>query len=198
MAVVGAPAVPPEPAGPGPGAGPVQVPIIIVLSLLFAALTVLLIYTVIQAWPPAAPAGASQTPSSTGFNYFGFTVTIPDEARIFIVIVASGAAGGALHTLRSLSWYVGNRNLLWSWVLMYCLLPFVGALLSAIFYVLLRGGLLSAQTSTGNLNVYGFAAIGALVGLFSEQAVTKLKDVFSNLFSPAEQGHDRITPTPSP
>ncbi len=40
---------------------------------------------------------------------------------------------------------------------MFCLLPFIGALLAAIFYMVLRGGLLTLQTPTSNLNVYGFA-----------------------------------------
>jgi len=192
-----APPAPPAPAaaGPGPGAGPVPGVVIVVLALLFVAISVVLVYTVIQFWPAPAPAAGAQTSPNPEFNYFGFGFSLPDEARIFVVVVASGAVGGAIHSLRSLMWYVGNRNLVWSWLLMYCLLPVIGALLATIFYVVLRGGLLTVQTSSTNLNVYGFAAVGALVGLFSEQAAAKLKDVFSAMFAPAEQGADHVAPT---
>ncbi len=197
MAVVqaapSAPAAPPAP-GPGPGAGPVPGVVIFGLALLFVAISLVLVYTVIQFWPPPAPAGGTQTSSNPEFNYFGFDLNLPEEARIFVVVVASGAVGGAIHSLRSLMWYVGNRNLVWSWILMYCLLPLIGALFATIFYVVLRGGLLTVQTSSTSLNVYGFAAVGALVGLFSEQAAAKLKDVFSAMFSPAEKGADHVTP----
>lgn len=198
MAVAPVPPPPPTP-GPGPGAGSVPVLGIVGLALFFVAVSLALIYTVIQFWPPAAPAAGTQAQPGSGFDYFGFGLTVPDEARIFVVIVAAGGVGGAIHSLRSLMWYVGTRSLLWSWVLMYCLLPVIGALLATIFYVVLRGGLLTVQTSSGSLNVYGFAAVGALVGLFSEQAAAKLKDVFSAMFSPAERGTDHVEPThPAP
>jgi hypothetical protein len=186
---IAAPPPPPTP-GDGPGANPVPALVIVVLALVFVAISGVLIYTIIQVWPPPAPTDGSQAPTSSAFDYFGFSFTLPAEARIFVVIVASGAVGGAIHSLRSLMWYVGNRNLVWSWVLMYCLLPLIGALLATIFYVVLRGGLLTVQTSSSSLNVYGFAAVGALVGLFSEQAAMKLKDVFTAMFSPAAQGTD--------
>src|SRR6202035_4995943 len=38
-----------------------------------------------------------------------------------IRIIMLGALGGVLHALRSLYWYVGNRNLKRSWLLMYFL-----------------------------------------------------------------------------
>ncbi len=186
------PASPPAPptSGSGPGEGPVPAAGIVVLAVLFVAMSVGLLYTIIQFWPPLAPATGAQTSSGSGVNYFGFGFSVPEEARIFVVIVAAGAVGGAIHTLRSLMMFVGTRKLVWSWVLMYCLLPVIGALLATIFYVVLRGGLLTVQTPSATLNIYGFAAVGALVGLFSEQAAAKLKDVFSAMFSPAEKATD--------
>jgi hypothetical protein len=192
MAVVAAAPQPPPAPGPGPGAGTVPVPVILVLAVFFAALSVALLYTIIQFWP--APAVATGAQPSSDINYFGFSFSLPEEARIFVIIVTAGAVGGAIHSLRSLSWYVGVRSLVWSWILMYCLLPIVGALLATIFYVVLRGGLLAVQTSSSSLNVYGFAAVGALVGLFSEQAAAKLKDVFSEMFTTAEKGSEHVAP----
>jgi hypothetical protein len=46
-----------------------------------------------------------------------------------------------------------------------------------IFYVVVRGGFFSPQTTFESTSPFGFAALAALVGLFSEQAVLKLKTV---------------------
>ena len=55
-------------------------------------------------------------------------------------------------------------------------------------YLLLRAGLFSPSASNAQVSPYGFSAIGALVGLFSEQASEKLKRVAEELFTrPYEQ-----------
>jgi hypothetical protein len=77
---------------------------------------------------------------------------------------------------------------------MYCTLPFTGAGLALITYLLLRGGLTSSSVEAGAVNPYGVTAVGALVGLFSDQAVEKFKQVFSTLLAPAPQGKDAISP----
>ena len=68
-----------------------------------------------------------------------------------------------VHTLRSLYWYVGNRNLRYSWLLMYITLPITGAALALIAYVVLRGGLTTTFASSQDTSPFGMAA---LVGLF--------------------------------
>jgi hypothetical protein len=90
----------------------------------------------------------------------------------------------------------------------YYLQPFVGAGLATITYVVLRGGLVvvTTQASPDVVNPFGFAAFGALVGLFSAQASEWLKRIFEQVFAPAMKGKDpaievRITdvqPDPAP
>jgi len=46
-------------------------------------------------------------------------------------------------------------------------------------------GLISSQASSQALSPYGMAAIAGLVGLFSDQAASMLKKIFSNLFTSA-------------
>ena len=53
---------------------------------------------------------------------------------------------------------------------------------------MIRGGLFSGATIGDGVNSLGFAAVGALVGLFSEQAILKLKDVANTLFKKPEPG----------
>src|SRR6185295_1232668 len=92
-----------------------------------------------------------------------------------LLVIFAGALGGTLHGLRSLYWYVGLRSLLKSWTLMYVLLPFTGAVIAVIFYAVIRAGLLPVpSTKEASLVI---VAISVLVGLFSQQAAVKLKDV---------------------
>ncbi len=120
---------------------------------------------------------------------------IGDEARLFFIVIVAGALGSLLRALRSVSWYVGNRKLVWSWATMYILLPFTGAVLAIIFYVTIRGGFLP-QSTLPNLSPYAFAALGSLVGLFNQEAVLKLKQVAETVFTKGEPGKDHVGAAP--
>lgn len=74
-------------------------------------------------------------------------------------------------------WYIGNRNLIWSWVPNYLLLPMSGAILSVVFYFVLRGGLFSPRVGLEQASPFGFAPLTALIGMFSERAILKLKEI---------------------
>jgi IPT/TIG domain len=125
-------------------------------------------------------------------SIFGWTLHLDREARLFWVVALAGALGGFVYSLRSLSWYTGNRNLKYSWLLTYPLQPVVGAALATITYVVVRGGLVvvTTQASPDVANPFGFAAFGALVGLFSAEAAEWLKRIFGQVFAPAPKGKD--------
>ena len=40
-------------------------------------------------------------------------------------------------------WYVGNRDLIWSWVPKYLIQPFGASVLAVVFYLVIRGGFFS-------------------------------------------------------
>jgi hypothetical protein len=195
-------------------------PIGIVLTATVLLLgTILLLYALIQFWPPApqvATTGAALTTSSTttattaageaapgttgqaavepAVQFFAATVNLSREGRLFVIVLLAGALGGMVHTLRSLYWYVGNRNLRYSWLLMYVTLPITGAALALIAYVVLRGGLTTTFASSQDISPFGMAAVAALVGLFSRETAEKLKSVFETLLAPAEKGKDQAVP----
>jgi IPT/TIG domain len=123
---------------------------------------------------------------------FGWDVLLEREARLFLVVALAGTLGGLVYALRSLAWYTGNRNLKYSWLLTYLLQPVVGAALAIITYVVARGGLIvvTTQASSDTVNPFGFAAIGGLVGLFSNQAAEWLKRIFEQVFTAAPKGKD--------
>jgi hypothetical protein len=136
-----------------------------------------------QASPAESAPGGTATPTPTPsaerarIRIFFWHFEIWDEVRLLLIVILAGALGSLVHTVRSVYWYVGNRKLKWSWLAKYLLQPFAGSALAMIFYVVVRGGFFSPQTTFENTSPFGFAALAALVGLFSEQAVLKLKTV---------------------
>ncbi|HYW47397.1 MAG TPA: collagen-like protein [Bryobacteraceae bacterium] len=112
----------------------------------------------------------------------------PREEDVLFMVILMGALGGFLHLTKSLSKYVGNRDLLRSWVIYYMLMPIEGSALAVAFYLLLRVGVLSPSASnagnaTGNLNWMGIYGFSVLAGLFSKQALEMLGNVFSTVFA---------------
>jgi hypothetical protein len=139
---------------------------------------------------------AESTPSPTPeskpseITIFGERFMIWDEVRLLLIVILAGALGSLVHALRSVYWYVGNRALRWSWLGKYLLLPFGGSALAVIFYVVVRGGFFSPQANIQQTSPFGFAALAAMVGLFSEQAVLKLKEVAETVFVKPQSGAD--------
>jgi hypothetical protein len=167
--------------------------LVVVVTLL---VTLLLIYLLIAMWPTAQTAGQTASrPAGTGtVRLFGRTVRVSLETRLFVIVAVAGALGALIHSLRSLYWYVGNRALRRSWLLMYAALPFVGAVLGLVVYLVLRGGLTSSVAQSADINPYGMAAVAALVGMFSQETSEKLRMVFATLLAPAEAGRDQALP----
>lgn len=121
---------------------------------------------------------------------FGKERFVWDEQRLLVLVMLGGALGSLLHALRSLGWYVGNRELVRSWALRYLVLGFTGAALAFVFYVVIRGGFFSPNTPVEATSPFGFVAFAALVGLFSEQAILKLKQVAETLLAKPGPGED--------
>lgn len=171
---------------------------IVVAAAVLLALTAVLVVVLVQAWPPApavALDGGTETPApATTVELFGWSPTLSRETSMFVVVMAAGALGAVVHVLRSFYWYVGNRALRRSWLVMYLLLPFVGALLGLIVYLVLRGGLTSPAGGASDINPYGVTAIAALVGLFSRETSEKLRSVFATLLSHPPSGRDQALP----
>ncbi|HEU4456681.1 MAG TPA: IPT/TIG domain-containing protein [Longimicrobium sp.] len=134
------------------------------------------------------------TPADCVRVFWGRPMLLWDEQRLLILVMLGGALGSLLHALRSLGWYIGNRELVKSWIPRYFFLAFVGAALASVFYVVVRGGFFSPGTSVESTSPFGFLAFAMLVGLFSEQAILKLKDVAESLLSKPKEGRDPAPP----
>lgn len=154
--------------------------------------------------PPTQPEDAGRLEKSTKSGVVtpiklrvlgqGFTTT--NEVRMMLIVLLAGALGAALHAIRSFWWYTGNRVLTWSWTWMYMLLPFSGSILALILFFAVRGGAATAP-ETLQSGPHGVAAVAALVGLFSREALQKLRQVAETIFAKAEAGKDQAKPAPT-
>jgi hypothetical protein len=114
------------------------------------------------------------------WGYYEFHLTV--DQRLFLIVVLSGAIGSFIHSATSFASYVGSREYVGSWTWWYLLRIPIGSLLAISFYCVFRGGFLGAGADTVNVNPYGTAAMASLAGMFSKQAIDKLKEIFDNLF----------------
>ena len=164
---------------------------IVVCTLYLVLIGLLAIYSLNAFWPPDM-AGPDTNPN---VEFLSWSIEIHSEVRLIIIVATAGALGSLVHGFRSFFWYVGNRELVRSWVLMYFLLPFVGSSLGLIFYFVLRGGLFSGQTPVEAANPFGFAGLSGLVGMFSNQAALKLQEIAETMFSSKKstEGKDHVS-----
>ncbi|MBC8249010.1 MAG: hypothetical protein H8E90_04975 [Anaerolineales bacterium] len=177
----------------GVGGSPVGPIGIVLITAYLILVSVLLLYSLIQLWPPPIPAGES-APTSSPATLLFWTFPVSDEVRLIFIIALAGALGSLVHALRSLYWYIGNRDLVRSWLAKYILLPFVGSTLALVFYFVVRGGLFSPSATIQETSPFGFAALAGLVGMFSDQAAEKLREVAATLLAPTPKGEDHVAP----
>jgi|HubBroStandDraft_6_1064221.scaffolds.fasta_scaffold04732_9 hypothetical protein len=175
----------------GIGQSPVKPGGIALLALVIVGLLVFAVYCLIAIWPVSAGAKGA-----TVSNVAGIRLNLDQDQRLFVVVAVTGALGGLIHSARSLYAYVGYRTLLRSWLLFYLSLPFIGAGLAVLFYLILRGGLVTGTAA--QVNFFGFAAISALVGLFTPEAALKLQQIFNTLLAPTPRGRDSLPPGTDP
>lgn len=112
---------------------------------------------------------------------------VEPEKRFLIIAVLAGMLGGLVHMSNSFAAYVGGLQLLWSWWWYYALRSLIGGALGLIVYFVLRAGLVAGSTGVDQLNPYGVAAICALCGLFSKQAMNKLQEVMEHVLNVREE-----------
>jgi hypothetical protein len=117
------------------------------------------------------------------WRVFGCRIPIRQESRMILLVLFTGAFGACMSGLPSLADYLGERKLVESWFTFYMTRPFVGGGIAFIFYLVIRGGFLAGtDVDTAAVNPFGIAAIAALVGMFSDRAILKLKEVSATVF----------------
>ncbi len=105
------------------------------------------------------------------------------EGRILLLVALTGALGSCIHGATSFIYFCGKGRLHRSWGWWYIFRPFIGASLATIVYAALRGSILTARISPEEMNIFGIVAIAGLSGMFSKQAVEKLRQIFDVLLT---------------
>ena len=142
------------------------------LGVYIVALLGAILYFLIKLWPV--------TESKFEVSEFPWgPVTLALDIRTMLIVALSGALGAYVHLATSFADYAGNDRLMRSWTWWYMLRPCVGAALAEIFYMTLRGGLV---TGTEAVSLHGVAALASLTGLFSRQGTDKLRELFEHAF----------------
>lgn len=195
----------PEDGACTPGAGDAPTWLVLLLGTALTITFLVLGYAVFRLWPDCArPSGdgrgppvaavAGHDPSTAPttaccqeqcveqVRWFGTTTLATHEQRVILLVFALGLLGSVIAASLSFATFVGNRDLRRSWGWWYVLRVPSGGALALIVYVGLRGGLLASTASSGELNLFGIAALAALTGLFSRQAIDKLREVFEVMF----------------
>jgi hypothetical protein len=167
---------------------------LILLLVVMVALALVILYGLWAFWPSE---GKKVPVASKTVHFFWHHRHMRRENLFFVMVAFAGALGSILHSLRSLVTYIGERQLRWSWVPFYLVRPVLGALLATLLYVVLRAGLFSPSSSSQQASPYGFAAVAGLAGLFSDQAVEKLKKVAEELFEKLAPGKDSLSALPT-
>lgn len=106
----------------------------------------------------------------------------PSFEQLTVLAALCGALGATLHALGSLVAFVGNGRFTSSWALWYLAQPVRGAVLASGVYWAWYGNLLDATTQDGSKGGAGALGLMFMVGLFSDPALEKLREVFLVLF----------------
>ncbi len=128
-------------------------------------------------------------------------LNFPNSAQLQgpLIMIFAAAAGSSITTILGFLEHASEkRDFSVAYAPWYVARPLMGMLLGLVFYALIRAGLLltvppSEHPGTTQLNEWGIAGIGALVGLFSKNAVEKLREVFSTMFSTRKASSDDET-----
>ncbi|MGH1540165.1 MAG: hypothetical protein ACRBHB_07065 [Arenicella sp.] len=121
------------------------------------------------------------------FRFFASSTSI-ELVEAYIAMMAA-AVGSCVTTILAYIRHASNkRDFRVSYVPWYLARPAMGVLLGLIFYFVIKGGLIvlvepgEGGAKIESLNPWGVAGLGSLVGMFSKQAVEKLREVFNTMF----------------
>jgi hypothetical protein len=125
--------------------------------------------------------------------FLWFEATFSLEVRLILLVLFTGAFAASIYGIKSFADYAGEETLTASWCWLYFARPIMGSGLAFIFYLVIRAGFLAtANADAKAINPFGFLAVAALVGMFSDKAMLKLGDVFNALFQPADTRSNKL------
>jgi hypothetical protein len=117
------------------------------------------------------------------WHFLGWEFHVSSELRLLLIVFVAGAFGACIMALQSLADYRGSKDLDANWTIFYWVRPPIGGGVALVFYFVVRGGFLAGTSiDVGASTPFGIAALAMLVGMFSDNAVLKLNEVFTTFF----------------
>jgi len=119
-------------------------------------------------------------------SFFGVSPENANQINEALITVFGAAVGSAITTILAFFRHASVRkDFDPCWAPWYVARPIMGMLLGLTFFFLIKGGIwatVGATLDDAEINKWSLAGIGALVGLFSNNAIAKLREVFHVLF----------------
>jgi len=114
-------------------------------------------------------------------------LAIPDSLAA-LAVMASGAFGGLIHSIRSMYYHVIEGDFGQADAIKLFLRPFSGAILALLFYLVLRAGFGDGvQKAEDGASIIFYVAVGGIVGMFTDQTVSKLKKIAEAILTKPEE-----------
>ncbi|MEZ7198529.1 hypothetical protein [Pseudodesulfovibrio karagichevae] len=118
-------------------------------------------------------------------------IVIPDSLAV-PAVMASGAFGGLIHAIRSTYFHVIDGDFGQADAIKMFLRPFSGSILALLFYMVLRAGLGDATNSAdAGAGIIFYVAVGGIVGMFTDQTVSKLKKIAEAILTKPEAEQEK-------
>ncbi len=170
------------------------------LLLWSAGLSVVLLFIVITS-PHWCITGANDTNCDPNNKQLEFLRNFSQMQHPIIMMLAACVGSSIATFLGYLKHACEKEDFELRYLPWYLLRPIMGMLLGLIFYFLIKGSLLTLLVndktiSKENIDIWGLAGVGALVGLFSKQAIEKLNEIFSVMFQTQDDTSPDVTPPP--
>jgi hypothetical protein len=173
-------------------AKPMRSIVVFLLGIYYLVISILLIYLLVIIWPTSDVEYYEESIQKISIFWGLSNFSISKEVLLIMIVIAAGGLGSFIHGATSLISFIGNRKIVKSWAWWYILRPFIGSTLALIFYFVIRGGFFSVSAGVEDISHFGIAASAGLVGMFSKEAIDKLRDVFLALFRPKDQRKDKL------
>lgn len=163
------------------------------LIIYFIVIIIISIYTIVSIWAPESLQSLQPKATSSTITFVPPTTSVREKYLIEISGLF-GVLGASTYGLASSTVWIANNKLERSWILWYVSHPLVGGALAIIFYLIIRGGLI--QGISFAISDFAIAAVSAIIGLITNQAMKKLRDIFDVLFGikKTEKGDEPATP----
>jgi hypothetical protein len=156
----------------------VSTPVSWMYSLFLVVFGILVIQALVSVLPPAIDASLSENPPNdiqVGFLFGAWNVTIDGAEQRLMVVVVIAALAGSYARVASLYRRRTYKGLKRGQIARDMSRFVSGVAVALIVYIALRAGLLAPASDSADVaSPVGFAAVGALAGMFSPEATDAL------------------------